>query len=110
VWGVCRQLYFESTDRDRYTRRLSPVTIGGGVTGGASGITNVLNSYEDRRWDFDYTSGLRLSRFTTIVELGGEYSISYAGTPPQQQQLSMSGNSAGEAVLVRIKCVPPDQC
>lgn len=64
----------------------------------------VLNCYEDHRWDFDYTSLLRLSRFGAVVENGGSYDITYKGTPPQQQQFSMSGNLPDEGVLVKIKC------
>jgi hypothetical protein len=101
--GQYRQLYFESMDPDRYTRRVQPVAVAGTGPAGTTSSKSALNCYEDHRWDFDYTSLLRLSRFGVVVELGGAYNITYAGTPPQQQQFSMSGNAPDEGIIVRIK-------
>ena len=103
--GSYRELYFESLDPDRKSRRVQPVSVVG--SGAEASRTSVakLNCFEDHLWDFDYTSLLRLSRFATTVELGGSYTVVYAGTPPQQHQVSMSGNSDDEGVLLRIKCV-----
>eukprot|EP00892_Ulva_mutabilis_P008257 jgi/Ulvmu1/5803/UM025_0058.1 len=101
--GAYRELYFESMDPDRKTRRVQPVQVTGVGAEAGRGSTARLNCFEDHLWDFDYTSLLRLSRFATTVELGGNYTITYAGTPPQQQQISMSGNAPDEGVLVRIK-------
>jgi hypothetical protein len=84
---------------------VQPVEVIGSGPSGTTGTKSILNCYEDHRWDFDYTSLLRLSRFSTVVELGGSYDITYAGTPPQQQQFSMSGNAPDEGVLVKIKYV-----
>lgn len=102
---MCRQLYFESMDPDRYTRRVQPVSVTGIGPSNTTSSNSTLNCYEDHRWDFDYTSGLRLSRFGAVVENGGVYSVLYAGTPPQQQQFSLSGNAPEEGVVVKIKCV-----
>ena len=74
-------LNFESKDSDRYSRRVNPVEVRAVVNGGNS--TNVLNCYMDRRWDDDYTSLLRLSRFPAVVELGNQYNITFAGTNPR---------------------------
>lgn len=103
---MCRQLYFESMDPDRYSRRVTPVSVLGVGPSNTTTSNSTLNCYEDHRWDFDYTSLLRLSRFGAVVELGGSYAITYAGTPPQQQQFSMSGNGPDEGIVVKIKCAP----
>lgn len=99
-----RQVYFESLDPDRRTRRVQPVLVTGTGLGGTATHAFKLNAFEDHLWDFDYTSLLRMSRFATAVELGGNYSIQYAGTPPQQHQITMSGNAPEEGILLRIKC------
>ena len=102
--GSYRELYFESLDPDRMSRRVQPVAVtGAGAAAGRSSSAR-LNCFEDHLWDFDYTSLLRMSRFAATVELGGNYTITYAGTPPQQQQFSMSGNAPEEGVLIRLKC------
>lgn len=106
--GSYRELYFESLDPDRKSRRVQPVAVAGvGAEAGRGGFAR-LNCFEDHLWDFDYTSLLRLSRFAATVELGGAYTITYAGTPPQQQQISMSGNAQDEGILVRLKCASAD--
>jgi hypothetical protein len=92
-------------DPDRYTRYLHPVSVVGIGPTNTTTSNSTLNSYEDHRWDFDYTSLLRLGRFGVVVELSGTYTITYAGTPPQQQQFSMSGNGPGDGIIVKIKCV-----
>lgn len=74
-------LNFESQDVDRYSRRVNPVVVEGIVNG--SPHKNSLNCYMDRRWDDDYTSLLRLSRFPAVVELNNEYNITFAGTNPR---------------------------
>jgi hypothetical protein len=106
--GQHRELMFESLDADRYTRRVQPVAVSGSASDGRTSSTK-LNCYEDHRWDFDYTSLLRLSRFGALVELAGTYSINYAGTPPQQQQFVIPGTNISEGVIVKIKyaCLSP---
>jgi hypothetical protein len=99
-----RQLYFESMDPDRYTRYLHPLSVRGIGPTNTTSSNSTLNSFEDHRWDFDYTSLLRLARFSAIVELGGTYTITFPGTPPQQQQFTMSGCRPEEGVVVKIKC------
>jgi hypothetical protein len=91
-------------DPDRYTRYLHPVSVVGIGPTNTTSSNSTLNSYEDHRWDFDYTSLLRLGRFSVIVELSGTYKITYAGTPPQQQQFTLSGNGPEDGVIVKIKC------
>ena len=82
-----------------------PVSVTGIGPSNTTSSNSTLNCYEDHRWDFDYTSLLRLSRFGAIVENGGAYAVLYAGDPPQQQQFSLSGNSPEEGIVVKIKCV-----
>lgn len=90
-------------DPDRYTRRVMPVSVTGMGPSNTTSSNSTLNCFEDMRWDFDYTSLLRLSRFGVVVELGGTYKITYPGTPPQQQQFSMSGNAPEEGIVIKIK-------
>lgn len=70
-------LLFESLDADTEDRSIQPVTLTNSVTG----YSNSVNSMMDHMWDGFYTGQKRLSRFPVQIEMLGDYTMEFTGTP-----------------------------
>eukprot|EP00210_Caulerpa_lentillifera_P009344 g8908.t1 len=97
-------LFFENLDVDRFTRRVHPVEVSN-LDGTAS---SKLNSYMDRRWDDDYTSLLRLSRFPVIVQKGGQYFINFTGTVPRSLRFGFGNGGGSSGIIVHLMYTNPE--
>jgi hypothetical protein len=86
-------LLFESMDSDNMMRTITPITISNNK------ITSIstVNTMMDHVWDGFYTGQLRQSRWPSIVTLNSPlagYTISYSGTPPNNQRFKLITDSA----------------
>lgn len=80
-------LYFESLDADTEDRSIQPIY----VTNEATGAKNVLNSMMDHMWDGFYTGQVHLSRFPSMIEAKGNYTVEMTGTPPGKMRYMLIG-------------------
>jgi hypothetical protein len=71
-------LFFESLDADTDDRSVQPIYVTNEVTG----AKDVLNSMMDHTWDGFYTGQKHLSRFPSMIEVKGNYTVEMTGTPP----------------------------
>jgi len=91
-------LYFESLDADTEDRSVQPIY----VTNEATGAKNVLNSMMDHMWDGFYTGQVHLSRFPSIIEVKGNYTVEMTGTPPGKMRYMINGGASKAGVKVKV--------
>ena len=79
-WAI---LEFDSLDADNFTRIFSPITITS-----ASGFSNIVNSFKAHTPD---QSLIRLSRFSSLIRTGNQYTIQAVGTLPNSLRWQLLG-------------------
>jgi hypothetical protein len=91
-------LVFESKDGDKRRRILTPLKV---TSTDAAGYENVLNAYRDHHFRGQFSTGLRMNRFHSLVQLNKTYNIDYTGTIPRKMFFHLQAATKWDHVIFK---------